>query len=521
MDFDDLDDLEHERAEDDAAAGIDVEERCAAELAKTPLAWLGNSMEALERNGEKAVGRMYGMEFPWSAERVKEMGDAWMTKAFHAAGSIPSTVTVTSINKVKNYIGGGACSKLLINVTYSVEAENMHANLFAKIPFPHEGETKSDRMAQSVMQQGGELPEINVSRMLESRLPFRIPKYYFGDLSHETTNWILITEQIPFTEPSKEKLGPMVVEPAYEKMMDWTLKGKPEEYYLVLLRAGGKMAGMYKAGKLAPIEKMDELFGNQHYVPAEACGMNPAGSTGLNPTEFRGKLKMGEEFIRDVAVHLFPDEIRDQKFLERYKRILTIVDAYTAEINWWSNRNLDYVAWSHGNLNVDNCFFWRDADDRLDIGVLDWGGARTASMGQKLWWWLYGCEPEYLSANIDRLLQVFMDTYQEFGGPKLELEELKMQFVLAAMAQGVGLLGAVPQIYRMCKKKEFDTINSRRDNRVADNVAGKNTLRLYVGGFVMMTKLVSDWKIDEMVDRWVDDFAKLTKQPKKTITVPC
>lgn len=34
----------------------------------------------------------------------------------------------------------------------------------------------------------------------------------------------------------------------------------------------------------------------------------------------------------------------------------------------------DYIAWSHGNLNVDNVFFWRDADKKLDLGVLDWGG---------------------------------------------------------------------------------------------------------------------------------------------------
>ena len=34
----------------------------------------------------------------------------------------------------------------------------------------------------------------------------------------------------------------------------------------------------------------------------------------------------------------------------------------------------DYIAWSHGNLNVDNVFFWRDADNKLDLGVLDWGG---------------------------------------------------------------------------------------------------------------------------------------------------
>jgi len=199
---------------------------------------------------------------------------------------------------------------------------------------------------------------------------------------------------------------------------------------------------------------------------------------------------------------------------------LTITDAYRAEIAWWNHRNEDYVAWSHGNLNVDNTFFWRDDTGKLDVGVLDWGGVRTSAMGEKIWWWLYGCEPDFLSQNADKMLQLFMDTYEAEGGPKLELQELKMQFILAAMNQAIGLLGAVPQIYRMCKKTESESIADRRDRRISANVAGKNTLRLYVGGFVMMLTLIKDWQIDKLVDKWVDDFAKLSGRPKKKIQVP-
>merc|ERR1712154_301956 len=100
--------------------------------------------------------------------------------------------------------------------------------------------------------------------------------------SNETTNWILITERIPFSSPNATKLEAMVIEPAYEKMMDWTLRGPVEEYYHVLLRAGGKMAGMYKAGTLAPTEMIDALFGgNPHHMPMEAYGMH-GGPTGLS-----------------------------------------------------------------------------------------------------------------------------------------------------------------------------------------------------------------------------------------------
>ena len=43
---------------------------------------------------------------------------------------------------------------------------------------------------------------------------------------------------------------------------------------------------------------------------------------------------------------------------------------------------------------------------------------------------------------------------QASGGPKLDRAELRWQFTLSALQQGVGLLGAVPQIYKMCKKAE-------------------------------------------------------------------
>ncbi|OLP74782.1 hypothetical protein AK812_SmicGene45582, partial [Symbiodinium microadriaticum] len=112
------------------------------------------------------------------------------------------------------YIGGGNCAKLIFDVEYEKDAPDLHTKLFAKIPFPLAGNTLSDRMASSVMQSGAEIGEINAQRLLESRLPFQIPRYYFADVSNvstvgknglsavdgiwETSNWILITERIPF-----------------------------------------------------------------------------------------------------------------------------------------------------------------------------------------------------------------------------------------------------------------------------------------------------------------------------------
>ncbi|CAE7291750.1 unnamed protein product [Symbiodinium sp. KB8] len=481
----------------------DTEPRCAHELTKAPVSWTPVSHGQLqEKHQQIAPGLMYNMEFPFTAELLQKMGPAWLTKAFHTARSIPEDNKVKVLKNVKEYIGGGNCAKLIFDVEYEKDAPDLHTKLFAKIPFPLAGNTLSDRMASSVMQSGAEIGEINAQRLLESRLPFQIPRYYFADVSNETSNWILITERIPFGL----KDGDRKVDPAYEKMMDWELKGTMEEYYFLLVKKGAQMAGMDKAEKLAPRSAMDSFFG-PGFKPKEMFGMRKE-STGMGEGELKVKLKMGADFVGTTGKVLFPAECSTPKFIESYKKILTTANAYAAEIAWWCNRNPDYIAWSHGNLNVDNVFFWRTAEGALDLGILDWGGASSGSMGWKLWWWLYCCEYDFLNSTLDQLLDTFIAEYQANGGPALDREELRWQFTLSALAQGVGLLGAVPQIYKMCKKTEWPTIKSRKDPRIVNNIDGKNTLRIYIGTFINICNMIKDWDIERKLDNWTKEVCE-------------
>lgn len=502
--------------EADVAETTDViaftEARCAKDLAKNPVSWKPVGMDVLENHTKKSPGIFYKIEFPWDEETLKAMGAAWCTKAFHTAETIPKSIKVAKVKDVKTYIGGGACAKLTFDVEYQGTWDGLHTKLFAKIPWPLEGKTRSDRMASSIMQQGMEIGEINASRLFESRFPFRIPKYYYGDVSNETTNFIIITERIPFGQ----KEGDNQMDPAYEKGMDWELKGTNDEYYFLLIREGAKMAGMYKAGKLTSQEIFDKNFDNPAYRPPEHWGMGPH-NTGISENEFNAKIKMGAEFVESTAKVLFPDACTNPTFIKAYKKVLNIINVYNAEINWFCNRHPDYVAYSHGNLNVDNVFFWRDPENKLNVGVLDWGGASVGSMGWKLWWWLYSAEYDFLKEQIDNLLECFIKEYHANGGPLLELQELKWQFILSAMAQGVGLLGAVPQIYRMCAKKQWPTIKDRKDERIVKNIDGKNTLRIYVQTFISVCSMMAEWDVPAKLDKWVDDFTELTKIPKKTL----
>merc|ERR1719491_2710519 len=110
------------------------------------------------------------------------------------------------------------------------------------------------------------------------------PKYYFGDISNETSNFILITARIPFAEKDgkKSNLQPFEVEGPYDKCMDWQFHSDPKEYYMLLVKQAARLAGWHKAGKLGTEAVNRFMLGSlppDHESP-KAWGCNPEGSTG-------------------------------------------------------------------------------------------------------------------------------------------------------------------------------------------------------------------------------------------------
>merc|ERR1712238_292911 len=96
------------------------------------------------------------------------------------------------------------------------------------------------------------------------------------------------------------------------------------------------------------------------------------------------------------------------------------------------------------------------------------------------------------------------------GGPTLDKEVLRTQFILSAVEQMFGLMKAVPQIFRMCAKKEWPTIQTRYDSRIGQNIDGKSTMRLYLHVQRNIMGIVCDpkWRGAEAMQQWVEDFGK-------------
>jgi len=222
--------------------------------------------------------------------------------------------------------------------------------------------------------------------------------------------------------------------------------------------------------------------------------------------QVKAKLNVADTFIFDSGKVLFPDYVKDGSFKAKLRTTLMTLNAYSAESMFWRHRDNDYIAMTHNNMNVDNAYWWRDTDGNLEIGVFDWGNMGSRSLGFKLWWWLYCGDHETLTANIDGYLQCFVDIYREFGGPPLDAGELKIQFMITAMEQMQALCNAVPQIFRMCPKKEWATIADRYDPRIGENIHGKSTLRLYLHVMSSIMRIMNEWKGAEALQTFVKDF---------------
>jgi len=513
-----------------------IKERCDRELAKPPYEWKMIDIALVMNNHErKAPGAIYGLEFPWNEATLEEMGPEWLTKAFHTAGTMEKDNRVTKIileKKIKVTTGNNG-GKFLFEVRYAKPDPDLHTKLFAKVPFPYAGKTQNDRLSSSVNKQPAELYEINAYRYLEATLPMKTPRFYFGDISNETSNWILITERIDFhdfegnnfgkpTGETPPPLPPFEIEGPYDKCIDsGNLRGEHEEYYLLMTRVGARMAGLAKAGKMGSEDLLLKSFraSPDHRNPA-FWGLNPDAPSGGDAKTASAKLTMAMDMICDWGKVVFPPYVTTEAFKTKFRKTMMLQNAYAAEINYWMHMNHDYTALGHMNLNVDNAYFWRDTEGKLNCGVFDWGGMGTSSYGGKLWWFYYCMDYDVLAKGLPTFCQTFCEEYEASGGPKLDAKELEKMIVLSGIAQMTGLIAAVPQILKMCPKKHWADIKDRYDPRIALNVDDKSTLRTYLHCMNNIVRLIEEAKADEVLQWFVNDvYTGTLKQTPKAESV--
>jgi len=449
-------------------------------------------------------GEFHKITFPHSPEQIEEWGPEWLDKALHVAKTLPEDVTVKAFTKLRVLAGdttnltdnpddsnwGGAGIKVMLSVEYSKPADGVTQDFFIKIP--HKMGNKSERHKISILL-NNDFPEVLFNVMFVGKTPFRSPRCYFADMSRDSTNYIVIMERLPFAQ-KKNSYEPGELLPAPGKYLDFQLETKGADYYYALARSYARATAWYQASSvLSP--QLDYLF-----MTKDACEYlhqerNEAYDN-FGPLDQRVKWmaswveQMGEEgFMQHVAPYggfpeaisrgfldfaldwlgstqLLPKDLNNRAFREQIRREAEEFVRYGGLINWV----LSKVYWelnvlSHPNLQVDNAFYWRDAEGEMQAGILDFGSMMHMSCANVLSGSWSGAEWEVMDEHEDKLCDFFVDQLVAAGGTCCSKDEFRTMIKLARGSSWTGQFVNFPKLYQLCPPKEFATIKSRSDPR--------------------------------------------------------
>ena len=411
-------------------------------------------------------GDFLGLPFPPTLEMLHEQGPEFLTRAFHACGSLKLDNRVTAIIEEVEFFGGGMGRKLLLAVEYEKPSPELQTRLFVKLQLDF-GNPLRDVF--------GPLMQAEVRFALLSRrdqFPIIVPKCYFADYNLATTSGLLITERIDYGEED--------IEPRYEKCFDYRL-GNLLEHYQALTRSLARLAGFQKAGHFGP--SFSEQF------PFDPTKVDAGNKVPYTREELQQKLDKIREFC-SLHPHLIPANLREPSFLDGVCRDLPLLLEYEADIRRYINSKEDYVALCHWNMNLDNAWFWRDGLGGLQVGLLDWGSVGQMSIGQAFYGMTCCAEVDFLNANRRDLLHLLIAEYAANGGPSLDLSELMFIHKLGVVLLGVAFVLDAPALVEG-QVQDLTAVKDRFDPKIADNFLGRVELQILV-------VFLNEWQVGDI-----------------------
>mmetsp|Transcript_103211 Transcript_103211/g.301029 ORF Transcript_103211/g.301029 Transcript_103211/m.301029 type:complete len:647 (+) Transcript_103211:31-1971(+) len=394
-------------------------------------------------------GCIFGIPFPHTADQLAsdEFGPAWLTRAFHAAGTLAQDNKVTKIAqcKVLPTVGtdtpGAGAMKAILSVEYFKHEPDLHDDLFVKYPYECDYDSPLPFVRYSLSRGTDDHDglEIAVNLALPHLFPFRTPKVYFCDICRETTNWILVQELLPFAKKGKmedghatePELKPFDILPACNKHQDFLLSN-PAEYYCCLFRKMGQLAAWDKLGRF------DCFFGySQPYSQEEfSSNLQREQQPVMKLVELQwltgSAMDKAIDFVLNVVSHLVPSDICDEPKLQKMKEEIMEMAVFLGDFTGcYQFNDSSYIALMHPGCTTDNAFFWRDECGHLDCGFFDWGAFHRHPFCM----WFDRClnivDPDMLQEHEHNILTSFVDDYHRCGGPKLPIEEVLLRFRMA------------------------------------------------------------------------------------------
>lgn len=400
-------------------------------------------------------GDKLGLEIPTHKEALRTGGVTFLTQAFHSTGALAQDNRVIAITQFEECSGGSTGRKLLLTVAYEKNSPLLPTELFVKFSRDFDDEIR-DRAKNQLE------PEVRLALLSRTPgFPIAVPMCFFADYHGESGSGILITERIPF--------GTGALEPLYEKCLDYEMP-EPLEHYQALVKALARLAGTHKAGRLNANVAQEFPFDAEK----TAADISIRYST--------EQLQNRANRFADFAVkypQLLPTNIATPDFHKQLADELPLFLEHEQAIKQLLSSQEKFIALIHWNANIDNGWFWRDAQGELECGLLDWGGVSQMNVGLALWGALSGAETNIWDNHLDELLTLFAAEFHRCCGPMLNVDELKSHMLLYVAMMGISWLLDGPRRIETQVSNLIDAEN-RFDSRIKNNEHARVVLQMMV-----------------------------------------
>jgi hypothetical protein len=386
------------------------------------------------------IGERTGISIPASADALLAAGPEFLTRAFHAFGSLPADNSVVGIFDVEPFSGGNSGHKLRLSVEYAKSDAALDTRLFVKFSRDFADPFRDRRRYEL---------EAEVRLALLSRhpaFPVTVPRAWFADFDSGTGTGFVIYEAIAFGEDG--------IEPCHVKCMDHEL-ADPLKYYRATVTALARLVAAHKSGALAPLA--DELF--PFDLPTALADL----PIPLSEDQLREKVATYGALARQCP-RLFSENIRSEAFIARLERDAVRILRHQDDVRRFLYGDPDFYALAHWNTNIDNAWFFRGAEGALRCGLLDWGMVRQMNVMLALWGGLSVSQTSMLREHLDELQELYAREIETHGGPCLDRGLMRLHFDLSLALVGLSMMIDVAQLIssRVPEAAEVSGLNDPR-----------------------------------------------------------
>jgi hypothetical protein len=399
-------------------------------------------------------GELLGLDFPVHIDALRAAGPAFLTRAFRATGVVGADNSVAAITRLEPFTGGSTGRKAVLSITYAQPDAELPKDLFVKFSrdLDDEMRDRGKRQMESEVRFGllSQIPDF----------PVAVPRCQFGEYRRESGSGILISERIAF--------GANGIEPHHAKGRDYEIED-PRAHYDALLTALARLAGTHRAGRF-PADVL------AHFEP-RAPKVQARSRAPYTADDVRHRVARYADFAARYP-QLLPASIRTDAFLDHLaKEAPRSVENAGALHAALKDTARGLFAFCHWNANIDNAWFWRDANGDLACGLLDWGNIGQLNMVTAISSCVVFTEPDFLIENLEHFFELFSKEFESAGGGPLDPDILQQQFALQMVAGGLQWpLDTVPLIERHIP--DLDTVADRFDPRIEEDEFARTQLHL-------------------------------------------